>query len=71
MYVDDLVTDSDARSKNYGGLMLQWLKDLARRTGCRTIELDSGTQRVDAHRFYLRERFIISSFHFRHNLTPK
>jgi hypothetical protein len=26
--------------------------------------LDSGTQRVEAHRFYLRKRMKISAFHF-------
>lgn len=69
MYVDDLVTDQAARSRDYGKAMISWLVDLARKSGCKTIELDSGTQRVDAHRFYLRERFVIDSFHFRRRLT--
>jgi hypothetical protein len=36
----------------------------ARATGCAKLELDSGVQRFDAHRFYLRKRMIISSHHF-------
>jgi len=28
------------------------------------LDLDSGTQRTDAHRFYLRERMSITSLHF-------
>jgi hypothetical protein len=28
------------------------------------LDLDSGVQRHDAHRFYLRERMHISSHHF-------
>jgi hypothetical protein len=43
------------------------LRELERRTveaWCTTIELDSGVQRFDAHRFYLRERFSITSHHF-------
>jgi GNAT superfamily N-acetyltransferase len=64
LYVDDLVTDSAARSKGHGEAMLQWLIALAKEAGCETFSLDSGTQRQDAHAFYLRERLRITSFHF-------
>ena len=64
MYVDDLVTDAAARSRGHGEAMLQWLIALAREAGCDTFSLDSGTQRQDAHAFYLRHRLRITSFHF-------
>ena len=64
MYVDDLVTAAAARSRGHGKAMLQWLMDLARSEGCDAFSLDSGTQRQDAHAFYLRERMRITSFHF-------
>jgi GNAT superfamily N-acetyltransferase len=63
-YVDDLVTDAAARSQGHGEAMLQWLIALAREAGCDTFSLDSGTQRQDAHAFYLRQRLRITSFHF-------
>jgi GNAT superfamily N-acetyltransferase len=63
-YVDDLVTDSAARSQGYGEAMLKWLIEQAREQGCTTFSLDSGTQRQDAHAFYLRHRLRITSFHF-------
>ena len=63
-YVDDLVTDAAARSQGHGEAMLQWLIALAREAGCDTFSLDSGTQRQDAHAFYLRHRLRITSFHF-------
>jgi GNAT superfamily N-acetyltransferase len=63
-YVDDLVTDSAARSQGHGEAMIQWLIALAREAGCNTFSLDSGTHRMDAHAFYLRERLRITSFHF-------
>jgi GNAT superfamily N-acetyltransferase len=63
-YVDDLVTDGAARSQGHGEAMLQWLIALAREAGCDTFSLDSGTQRQDAHAFYLRHRLRITSFHF-------
>ena len=64
MYVDDLVTAARARSKGHGKAMLHWLMELARGEGCETFSLDSGTQRQEAHAFYLRERLRITSFHF-------
>jgi len=64
LYVDDLVTDSASRSQGYGDRLFDWLLDWARNEGCDEFSLDSGTQRVDAHRFYLRKRMKISSFHF-------
>lgn len=63
-YVDDLVTLPDGRSKGYGAILLDWLEARAKREGKGNIHLDSGTQRIHAHRFYLRQRFVITSFHF-------
>lgn len=64
LYIDDLVTDESARSGGAGRYMLHWLKDYAQERGCREIHLESGVQRFGAHRFYLREGFRISSYHF-------
>jgi GNAT superfamily N-acetyltransferase len=64
LYVDDLVTDAGVRSQGHGEAMLQWLIALARDAGCDTFSLDSGTQRQEAHAFYLRQRMRITSFHF-------
>jgi GNAT superfamily N-acetyltransferase len=64
MYVDDLVTDSAARSQGHGDRLFDWLVQHAREAECLMFSLDSGTHRVDAHRFYLRKRMRISCFHF-------
>ncbi|MEO5596622.1 MAG: GNAT family N-acetyltransferase [Lysobacteraceae bacterium] len=64
VYVDDLITDTNVRSQGYGKQLLDWLKAEARRLGCVRLQLDSGTQRKDAHAFYLREGLRIESFHF-------
>lgn len=64
LYVDDLVTDADERSKGYGDELLHWLIAYAREQGCAAFELDSGVHRHDAHRFYLRHRMRISAYHF-------
>jgi GNAT superfamily N-acetyltransferase len=64
LYVDDLVTDEAARSQGYGKALLAWLAEHARQNGCAQLHLDSGAQRKDAHRFYLREGMDNAGFHF-------
>ena len=68
LYVDDLVTDEAARSRDFGGGMIGWLASEARANGCGLLHLDSGVQRHAAHRFYFREGMNISSYHFAKNL---
>ena len=62
--VDDLVTAEGGRSRGYGRALLAWMTEEGRRTGCSVIELDSATQRHDAHRFYFREGMHILGYHF-------
>ena len=64
MYVDDLVTRAADRSAGYGGKLFDWLVQQAREHGCTHLDLDSGVQRFDAHRFYLMKRMKIASHHF-------
>ena len=65
LYVDDLVTAEETRSAGHGRMLLAWLADEARRNECDALELDSGVQRVGAHRFYLGQGMHIASYHFR------
>lgn len=69
VYVDDLVSTSTARSNGVGHALLAELEQRARDAGCTAMDLDSGVQRFDAHRFYLRERMAITSHHFAKDLT--
>ena len=71
LYVDDLVTREGDRSRGFGGDLLDWLIKQAREHGCENLELDSGVQRFDAHRFYLLKRMSISSYHFRIKIEPE
>jgi GNAT superfamily N-acetyltransferase len=68
LYVDDLVTDETRRSSGIGHALLAFLERLARSRGGNSIELDSGTHRTRAHRFYFREGYVIPSFVFRKDL---
>ena len=67
-YVDDLVTDAARRSSGVGHALLSFLEGLARARGGTSIDLDSGTHRTGAHRFYFREGFVIPSFAFKKDL---
>ncbi|MFI8966739.1 GNAT family N-acetyltransferase [Streptomyces sp. NPDC053493] len=68
LYVDDLVTRETARSTGVGHALIAHLERHARDAGCYELNLDSGTHRTGAHRFYLRERFDIVAFHFTREL---
>ena len=64
LYIEDLVTDKNSRSKGYGKTLLDWLTNEAKQKQCDQLHLDSGIQRVDAHRFYERESMKFASKHF-------
>jgi GNAT superfamily N-acetyltransferase len=64
LYVDDLVTDERGRSRGYGQQLFAWLTAYAKQQGCEQLQLDSGVQRFDAHRFYFHQRMSITSYHF-------
>jgi GNAT superfamily N-acetyltransferase len=64
LYVDDLVATAGYRSNGVGKALLDELEKRARAEECVGMDLDSGVQRSDAHRFYMREGMTIRSFHF-------
>lgn len=66
LYIDDLSTLPSARRHGHARLLLDWLRDEARRLECQQIHLDSGVgaDRTAAHRLYFTAGFRISSHHF-------
>lgn len=52
LFVFDLVTEADHRSKGHGKRLMQFLKEWARDRNCESMTLESGLWRDDAHRFY-------------------
>lgn len=70
LYVDDLVSADNQRSKGYGGKLFDWLVEHAKANSCTQLQLDSGVHRFAAHRFYLMKRMEISSHHFALKLNP-
>jgi GNAT superfamily N-acetyltransferase len=65
LYVDDLVTDAPFRGRGHGSALLTWLIERAREAGCDELHLDSGAERMDAHRFYEGHGLAFASHHFR------
>ena len=64
IYIDDLSTLPAARGKGYAGKLLDFVEAEARLKGYKAVTLDSGYQRLDAHRLYLNKGFVLSSHHF-------
>jgi len=64
LYVDDLVVDKVKRSKGYGSMLLDWIRNYAESENCLQIHLDSRVIRYKTHKFYLNQGFYIGGYHF-------
>lgn len=64
LHLDDLVTAAAHRGHGYGARLLAELERRAHAAGAGALELDSGTQRTAAHRFYLERGLEITCLHF-------
>jgi GNAT superfamily N-acetyltransferase len=67
-YVYDLITDEGSRRKGYAKTLWDWLIEQAKINNCEQFHLDSGVQRFDAHRFYLKGGLDITCHHFQKSL---
>jgi GNAT superfamily N-acetyltransferase len=64
LYIDDLVSDENHRSKGAGKKLFDWLVEYANAQGCKQLHLDSDVQRFQAHSFYFRQKMKIAGYHF-------
>jgi GNAT superfamily N-acetyltransferase len=66
LYVDDLVTDADARRLGVGGFLMDELERRRDELGCDELQLDSAPtpERAAAHAMYFRRGMRITCFHF-------
>ena len=71
LYIDDLATLSTEQSKGRGKVLLTWLREYAAAANCADIRLDSGLQRINAHRFYERNGMESTALHFREVLDRR
>ena len=68
LYVDDLVTATDARSHGLGALLIDALRDEARQQGCAHFVLDTALGNALGQRFYFRQGLLAAGMHFRQAL---
>ncbi|MRX71948.1 GNAT family N-acetyltransferase [Bacillus lacus] len=72
LFVFDLVTDVNMRSRGYGEALLEYLHNMAEELDCRTVALTSGLQRKEAHRFYEQKMgYNITSYSFKKYLAEE
>lgn len=62
--IDNFVTHPGYRSKGIGKLLVNYIDQIAKAENCKCIMLDAYVTNPAAHKFYLREGFIIRGFHF-------
>lgn len=64
IYIDDLSTLPDQRGKGYASKLLDYIIDIAKENGYKSVTLDSGTHRFVAHKLYFNKGFTIEGYHF-------
>lgn len=70
VWVCDLVTSEQHRSKGYGKKLLTFVENWAVENGYQSVALSSGVQKKEAHRFYKEKMFYEPvSLVFRKGLT--
>lgn len=70
-FVYDLVTTADRRSEGHGAALVEWVCEWADERDCKTVALESGLWRDDAHRFYERLDFEKYCYSFRRDLVDE
>ncbi|MCT4776799.1 GNAT family N-acetyltransferase [Exiguobacterium aquaticum] len=69
VFIYDLVTCMNHRSKGYGEMLLHFVHEYARDLGAKYVALESGLARTEAHRFYTDKMdYAITSYSFRKQL---
>ncbi len=63
LYIDDLVCAPAMQRAGLGAQLMDWLIDEAKRLDCDELHLDTGHQRHDAHRLYLRKGLHLTCYH--------
>jgi len=66
--LDNVIVDQNHRSKKIGKLLCDWIHNEAKQKGCLMAMLDAYVENTSAHRFYKREGYSITGFHFLKNL---
>lgn len=71
IYIDDLFTAPSDRGKGYASALLNYIDDIAEKSGIGTVHLDSGHTLHPAHRLYLSKGYVLAAHHFAKKITGK
>lgn len=63
IYIDDLFTLPEYRGRGYAGALLDWVSNMAKEAGIKTVHLDTGYSLHPAHRLYLKKGYIFAAHH--------
>lgn len=64
LFLEDLAVAADMREEGIGGKFMQYLQQLAKRSDCDRLELDTGTANHGAQRFYEKNQLEWVAMHF-------
>jgi GNAT superfamily N-acetyltransferase len=67
---DNVVVEESVRSRGVGKALMNWLEAKAAELGCRLLVLDSYVTYARAHKFYFREGYEITGYHFTKAIHP-
>lgn len=70
LYIDDLITLPANRGNGFAGALMDFLVLRGRELDCQQLHLDSGYQRNEAHRLYLKKGMHLDCHHFAIHLNP-
>lgn len=68
IYIDDLVTTDEVRRHGVGAMLIDAVREQARREDCAQLVLDTGLGNALAQRFYFRQGLLSAALHFRQAL---
>lgn len=58
VYIDDLVTTKNARSRGFGAELLNYAEKMAEQTNCRSLRLCTGLDNEGGIKFYERNKWV-------------
>lgn len=65
--IEDFMIDRARRGIGVGKMLIKWVEYQAAVFGCKMIIGDLDSKRLESHKIYSREKFILEGFHFRKN----
>ena len=65
MIIEDIVVDKSLRRRGIGAELIRYAEELARKRGCRAIELSSDLYRKETHKFWKNLGYECKAYQFR------